>query len=150
MATNRMDLWQLVNALVEKMPLTPVAIESVFGFALSEEDRSDAFVHYVGTGRVELSDGVVASQLNLLTKPSMQFDEKSAFAFEISGPCIGIGVAREKYGDLMVTQHPRGQSLEETTVYSKKFAWGYLSFAFKADRPDCLLRVSFRKQIYGY
>ena len=150
MATNDMSLWQVIETLAKKMPLTPAAIENVFGLVLREEDRSVAFVHLASTGSVELKDGLVVSNLNLLTKSSLIFDEKSAFAFEVNGPCVGIDVIRKQHGELLVTQSPRGGSMEETTVYSRKFSWGFLSFAFKAEKPDCLFRVSFRQQIKGF
>ena len=150
MATIESDLWHVIETLAKKMPLTPAAIESVFGLVLREEGRNDAFVHVASTGPVELMGGQVVSNLSLLTKPSLIFDEKSAFAFEVNGPCVGIDVIREQYGELLVTQSPRGGSMEETTVYSRRFSWGFLSFAFKAEKPDCLFRVSFRQQIKGF
>lgn len=144
MTTKQMTLWQVIDLLAQQMPLTPSKIETLLGVALSEEERGQAFIHFVGTG-VALNAGLDISELNLLIPPSLKFDEKSAFAFEIQGGCISLDEIRERYENLEVTQHPRGRSLEETTVYSKKTAWGVLSFAFKESRPDCLFRVSFRK-----
>ncbi|MEC4717990.1 type VI secretion system tip protein TssI/VgrG [Noviherbaspirillum sp. CPCC 100848] len=75
----------------------------------------------------------------------MKFGDKGAFAIELDGACVSLTDIRQHFKDIEITQHPRGRSLQETAVWSVRRLWGNLSFAFKAERPDCLFRVSFRK-----
>ncbi len=94
-----------------------------------------------------LADGLAVTTLNLMVRNTMVLDEKSGFNMELAGTCILRDEVSRRYGDMELTQHPRGRSLEETAVWSVHRPWGVLSFAFKQDRPDCLFRVSFRKAL---
>lgn len=137
-------LWEVISVLEQQMPFTKASIEKSLGAELLETERDENFIQMTGTGPI-LRDGIVLSKLNLMLEPSMKFGERGAFAMELDGTCLSLTDIRQHFNDLELTQHPRGRSLQETTVWSARRAWGNLSFAFKAERPDCLARVSFRK-----
>ena len=48
-----------------------------------------------------------------------------------------------KYGNLTLTEAPRGRSPDEETKYEAKTGWGRLVFGFAERNPDCLSSVGF-------
>lgn len=144
MTVKQPTLWQTIDALAEHMPLTQAKVEKAMGVNLQQQDRSGNFIHLKGKGPV-LSGGLMVSSIDLLMRPNAEFDTNSGLSLELEGACVTLEDIRKRYGDLDITQHPRGRSPLETTVYASKAAWGTLSFAFKQETPDCLFRVSFRK-----
>jgi hypothetical protein len=59
----------------------------------------------------------------------------------LNGECISLDTVRSRYGNLKITDFPRGRSLDEATSYSTFPAWGKLSFGFTERNPDCLAYV---------
>lgn len=143
MKSNEMTLWQLSDAISRTMPTSKNSIESLLGIVLKEE-RNAPFVLLTSKPAIKLADSVVVDKVSLFIRPSMVFDEKSAFSLELSEACIPLTAVREHYGQLTLTQHPRGRSLEETTVYTVNQSWGSLAFAFKERQPECLFSLTFR------
>ncbi len=137
-------LWEMISVLEAQMPLSKAGIEKSLGTELLEIKRNENFIQLSGAGPT-LKDGVVISKLHLMLEASMKFGDKGAFAMEMEGTCLSLKDVQQRFTSLELTQHPRGHSLQETTVWSTKRPWGNLSFAFKEERPDCLFRVSFRK-----
>ncbi len=144
MSNTQMTLWQLIAALEQQMPVSAIKVKAVMGVELVETKRTDAYVLLRAQG-LNLAEGLSVTNTSLLLHPSMKFDDTSAFGMELAGTCILRDEISRRYGDLKLTQYPRGRSLEETAVWAIQRPWGVLSFAFKQDRPDCLFDVSFRK-----
>lgn len=138
------SLWEVISVLEQQMPLSKANIEKSLETELIETERDENFILMTGTGPT-LRDGVVLSKLDLMLESSMKIGDKGAFAMELDGACLSLSDIRRHFKDIEITQHPRGRSLQETAVWSVSRLWGNLSFAFKAERPDCLFRVSFRK-----
>ena len=143
MKNNEMTLWQLSDAISRTMPTSKSSIESLLGIVFKEE-RNTPFVLLTSEPGITLADSVSIDKVSLFVRPSMIFDEKSAFALELSGTCIPLAAVREHYGQLTLTQSPRGRSLEETTVYTVNQPWGSLAFAFKEKQPACLFSMTYR------
>ncbi len=144
MTNKEPTLWQMIDTLAQQMPITPAKIEAATGIKLQEKERSENFMHLTAQGP-RLHDGVNVTTIDLLVRPNLEFDAKSGLSLELEGDCITLDEIRRRYGELEITQHPRGRSPLETTVYATRPAWGTLSFAFKQEKPDCLFRISFRK-----
>jgi len=141
-----MSIWQLVSAIEVDMPLSVAKVERMIGVKLNEIERSDHYVIFGADENVLATDFTV-SNVRLMLRSSLHFDDKSAFGFEIEGKCIPRSEIEQHYGELRLIQAPRGRSLDETAVWASERPWGILSFAFKERTPDCLFRVSFRKQM---
>ena len=142
MQSARKDLWQIITSLEEHMPLTLKRIETILGLSFAETKRRGPFVIMAAEG-LPLADGLTVSP-SLMVPATREFNDKSSFGMELEGACISLDEVRRRYGELQLTQHPRGRSLQETAVWSAKRPWGTLSFAFREDKPDCLFDVSFQ------
>jgi len=147
MTTTPTTLSETIAALERQMPLTKEAVETTLQVKLAEVDRSEYFVTFASKQAVPLQDGLTVTAISMMLRPSMQFDEKSGLSFELSGQCVSLDEVRKQYGELELTQPPRGRSLEETAAWSARRAWGVLSLGFRQDRPDCLFRVTLRRQL---
>jgi hypothetical protein len=143
--TKNMTIWQLLSALEPLMPFSAEKLETATGSKFDVAQRDDHFINYVAGGQ-SLEGAVAIDKMNLMLRPPARFDEKSAFAMELSGACITLEDVRGHYADLHQSASARGRSPQEVTVWRCDRAWGVLSFAFKEANPDCLFRVSFRKQ----
>ena len=141
--TNTTTLWQLNNIIEKEIPIKKKNIENIFGVEFKEE-RIEDFLFYTSMPDIILADSVIIKKANLLVRPSLVFDEKSAFSLELSGACISLADIRQHYGLMTITQFPRGRSLEEKTVHTANQSWGSLAFAFKEAKPSCLFSVTFR------
>lgn len=137
-----MNVWQLINTIANEMPVSQSKIEPLLGIVFKVEKR-EYFSSLTAAGP-QLNDGMTLNKVSLLIRPSMQFDEKSALALKLAGACISLSDVRQHYGQLNITQQPRGRSQEETTVHALDQPWGSLSFAFKETKPDCLSSITFR------
>jgi hypothetical protein len=146
MTTTSNTLWETIATLERQMPLTKQAAETTFQVALVETERSEFFVTFAAKQEVQLQDGLTVATISLMLRPGMQFDAKSGLAFELRGTCVSLDTVRQQYGELALTQPPRGRSLEEVAAWSATRPWGLLSFGFRQDRPDCLFRVTLRRQ----
>jgi hypothetical protein len=145
-ATNeiRPSLWQVIEALGSKRPLTASLVERELDIHLTEQTRNEHMLHLSSTGTT-LSDGVKLDKVDLVLSPNGKLDKTSGLALELSGTCLRLDELRERFGELQIIQAPRGHSLEETTVHSAKQPWGILTFGFKEAAPDCLARITFRR-----
>jgi hypothetical protein len=141
MAALQMTLWQLVDQLASRMPVSAAKLQDLMKASLNEIARDEDFAHFSCPGP-SLNDGVVVSKVDLLMQPSAPNDDESVVAVELKGACIPLSQVRTHYPDLAVTSVPRGRSLEEMTIYSVRWAACDVSFSFREAIPDCLFRVS--------
>jgi hypothetical protein len=146
MTTIPTTLWETIAALERQMPISKEAVEAIFQVPLVEIDRSEYFVTLATKQAVAVLDGLTITAVSMMLRPTMQFDEKSGLSLELSGQCVSLNIVRKQYGELELTQPPRGRSLEETATWSTGRPWGVLSFGFRQDRPDCLFRVTLRRK----
>lgn len=146
MNDRRMTLWEAIATMEKQMPVSTASVDTIMGVRLAETKRTDGYVLLTAKGPI-LADGLSVSGISLLLHPTLNFDETSAFAFELEGACVSLDDVRRRFYKLDLTQVPRGRSPEETAVWTTRRPWGVLSFAFKEARPDCLFRVSFRKRL---
>lgn len=144
MNVKQMSLWELVAALEQQMPVTISRVEGVTGSKFALVKEGPAYVTLEAPG-VQLRDGLSVTQLRMMLRPSLQFEDNSGMSLELDGQCITLPQVRERFGELQLIQAPRGRSLDETGVWAVARPWGQLSFAFQERRPDCLFRVSFHK-----
>ncbi|MGV2288490.1 hypothetical protein AAHK20_07215 [Trinickia sp. YCB016] len=145
MAQLEMTLWQTIDALVEAIPLTRVKVENVLKIRFVDSDPSNYAIQPssfqpLDGGPVKLSDGVVIGNVDLRIKRE---EGHPGFLVldSLGGECIKLDAVRARYGNLRITDFPRGRSLDEATSYSAFPAWGKLSFGFTERNPDCLAYV---------
>ena len=147
MTTKQMTLWQVIDLLAQQMPPTHEKLERVLGILLPEKERDQHLIHWQWAGSLALRDHVQIVGLDLVLGPKGEIGVNTGMAFQLDKAlCISLDEVRERYGVLTITQHPRGRSLQETTVHSSKQTWGRLTFAFKEESPDCLFEVAFNPE----
>ncbi|AXV72693.1 hypothetical protein CJO75_00075 [Ralstonia solanacearum] len=143
MTRSKMTLWQAIDALAQQVPFTKAKIESLLSTQFVETGSSpNGISQYFESHSVTLSDGVVIETVDLRTQH--QSSHPGFMVLKLSGPCISFDMVRSHYGNLEVTDVPRGRSLEESTTHSTTLPWGRLSFSFKERNPGCLASVTFK------
>jgi hypothetical protein len=60
----------------------------------------------------------------------------------VGGECVTLAGVRARYPGAVVSQAPRGRSLDEETSHSVGLEWGELSFGFSERNPRCLSSVT--------
>ncbi|MET0383073.1 MAG: hypothetical protein ABW032_06580 [Burkholderiaceae bacterium] len=138
---NHVGLWDLVKSLEDNEPLTKHFVEQALQTKLeAHADSSNSVVEFFKCGPVKLQSGI-------LTKIDFRFTkerpESNFLILSITGPCVSFAQVRQRYGNLKITNIPRGRSLEEMTSHSVDLEWGRLSFGFRARNPNCLAAISF-------
>lgn len=146
MGSGQTTIWGLVDAIGKMMPISKEAVETVLRTELIEQTRDEYLWHLVGVGQ-RFDDGLFVARVSLALMPGGGFGKNSGLSIELGGRCIGLDEIRSHFGELTIVQHPRGRSLQETTVYAAAMQWGELSFAFKEENRNCLFRVSFRNHM---
>ncbi|AQW30134.1 hypothetical protein ACKZDW_16590 [Ralstonia syzygii subsp. celebesensis] len=143
MTQPKMTLWQAVDVLPRQIPFSKAKIENLLSAQLTETDEggNDVF-QFFKSSPVKLSDGVVIENIDLRIK--RQGSHPGFMVLRVSGPCISLDMVRSHYGNLEVTDVPRGHSLEESTTHATTLPWGRLSFSFKERNPGCLASVTFK------
>lgn len=137
-------LWQAIEQLAREMPFTPDKVEQVLGTSMAVKRQTPHVTQWVSDGPVALREGLHISGISLALGPESEFNARSGLDIELGGACIKLDQVRQQFGELKVTQAPRGHSGNETTVLVSSQPWGRISFAFTADNPDCLFRVGIR------
>lgn len=145
-AHQQMSLWDLVASVEQQMPITLSKAEAVLGERFEQTEETPAYLLLSSKGAA-LRDGLTVSRATLMLRPSLQFEDKSALAYELGGACVSLAQVRAQFGELRLIQSPRGRSLDETTAWALQRPWGYITFSFKERQPDCLFQVAFRKQL---
>ncbi|MCC8397430.1 hypothetical protein LJ656_33240 [Paraburkholderia sp. MMS20-SJTR3] len=140
-------LWQTIDTLVEQIPFTKAKVESVLMTQLAEKDASrraipnTAFEFYVG-GPIGLLDGIVIGNVDLRIRREPGHPGFLVLN-QFSGACISLATVRAHYGNLKMTDYPRGRSAYETAAFSAILPWGKLSFGFLERNLGCLEGISF-------
>ncbi|TKC83119.1 hypothetical protein FAZ69_25865 [Trinickia terrae] len=149
-----MTLWQTIDALIQQIPFTRAKVENVLKIRFVDSDPSNYAIQPssfqpLDGGPIKLSDGVVIGNVDL--RISNKEGDPGFLVLNLAGACIGLDAVRAHYGDLRITDFPRGRSLDEVTAHSAFLNWGGLNFGFRERNPDCLAGVSFdpRKPIQG-
>jgi len=137
------SLWQIIDALAQQIPFSKQKVEAVLGVQLvkTEHASSSYFDIFKNKQPIHLTEGAAISGVELRIKCGGK--DPGLLFLHIDGVCITKDQLKVRYDQLRIIQHPRGESLEETTVYSPDLPWGTLSFAFKERNPDCLARIGF-------
>lgn len=139
-------IWQVIDAMIGQMPFAKDRVEGALNIEL-HVDSSEKFVIQPITftpcvgGPVRLADGVVIKSVDL--RISNREGDPGFLVLNFEGRCIDRDELRDHYGDLEMTDHPRGHSLNEKTVYSAFLAWGKLNVGFAERNRGCLSGVSF-------
>jgi len=142
MTTKNMTLWQAIETLAQQIPFTKAKIEGFLSTVLTETDNTgnDVFQFYK-SNRIELGDGVEISNVDLRIK--RHGPHPGFMVLDINGTCIKLDQVRSHYGEMQITDMPRGHSLDEVTSYTAKRPWGELSFSFAERNPVCLASIAF-------
>ncbi len=142
MTQSKMTVWQAIDALTQQIPFSKTKIENLLSTQLTETDDggNDVF-QFFKSNPVKLSDGVMIENVDLRIKRAGP--HPGFLVLNIGGSCIGIDVVRSHYGDLKITDTPRGRSPDEVTSHSAMLRWGELSFSFKERNPNCLASIAF-------
>ncbi len=139
MTQSKMTLWQAIDALVNQIPFSKPKVESTLGAQLSEVRRNPYTVFLQNERTVVLAGGERINKIDL--RLGTEEGDPGFLALDIDGDCIGIEAVRSHYGEVKITDVPRGRSLDEATTHSTVLPWGKLSFGFKERNPDCLAYV---------
>lgn len=131
-------LWQAVDRLVERMPLSKERVEALFNTTLREKRRTANTLHLEGQD-IELAQGSWISKIDL--RLGFDYGDPGFAVLNIGGGCVTLDHVRERYADLKITGIPRGDSQDEETVHSTTTPWGVLSFGFSERDPNCLSSV---------
>jgi hypothetical protein len=140
MTAKNMTLWQAIDALEQQIPFTKAKIERLFSTTLIEKNRSTHTTFFEGSTAEIEPDGLIV-QIDL--RLGNEANDPGFLVFDISGTCIKLDQVRSHYGEMQITDMPRGHSLDEVTSYTAKRPWGELSFSFAERNPDCLASIAF-------
>ena len=147
MTTTSITLWETLAALERQMPVSKQAVEAILPVKLAETERTEYFVFFAAKQPVALQGDVTVTEVNLMVRPSLEFDEKSGLSLDVTGSCVGLEQVRKLYKDLELTDAPRGRSTQEVAAWTARRSWGALTFGFRQDKPDCLARVTLRRKL---
>ncbi|WP_332309602.1 hypothetical protein [Burkholderia ubonensis] len=137
-----LTLWQAIDTLAQQIPFTKANIENLLSTQLFEDGNGPAGItQYYKSAPIPLSDGVVIETVDLRIK--RHGAHPGFMVLWLSGSCVGLDTVREHYGNVKITDTPRGHSLDEVTSHTTALQWGELSFSFKERNPKCLSSVAF-------
>jgi len=131
-------LWQIIEILGDQPSLSPDKIKQVLPTDFSKRRRS-AYTSFYDGGPLYLADQINIEAIDLRVR--LMNEAQGLIALEISGFCVTLEQVRVHYPDLVLTDIPRGRSLDEKTYWTAYLPWGELSFGFKERNPDCLASV---------
>ena len=129
------DLWTLVDQLPTKMPLERDKLQTLLGVVL-RENGSNAYTDMYEGGPVHLTGEVEIESIDL--RVSKHKVNSRLLVLKLAGNCVHKADVLGRDHALVITDHPRGRSLDEETNYSVEKPWGKLSFGFAERSPDCL------------
>ncbi|WP_332403707.1 hypothetical protein [Burkholderia ubonensis] len=137
-----LTLWQAIDTLAQQIPFSTAKIAHVLETQFRESDigGNDVF-QFFKSAPIPLSDGVVIETVDLRIK--RHGAHPGFMVLWLSGSCVGLDKVREHYGNVKITDTPRGHSLDEVTSHTTALQWGELSFSFKERNPKCLSSVAF-------
>ncbi|MCL2778259.1 MAG: hypothetical protein FWD73_09665 [Polyangiaceae bacterium] len=142
MIPRNMTLWQIIDALAQQIPFSKQKVEAVLSTqAVEWESQFNDLYRFYKSQPVKLADGVIISTIDLRIKRSG--NHPGLLGLDIDGTCITESQLIARYGRLRIAGLPRGDSLDEESVYAQEMPWGTLSFGFKDRKPECLSSVGF-------
>jgi len=141
MNQTNMTLWQVIDALVQTLPLSKQMVETILSTQLVEYEDANPFFHFFKfqSPPVALTEGVVILDVDL--RISKRGHHPGLLGLKIDGACVTLDQIRARYDQLKVTGHPRGGSLDEQWAYSQILPWGTVTFGFAERNPRCLASV---------
>lgn len=145
MAEAQRNIFDLADSLAQKIPFIPVNVEAELGSPLTNISKQPYLTHYV-SNPIALRDGVTA-KASLALGPNNEFRATSGLSLHVSGQCITLKDVRTRYGQVVLTQLPRGHSRQETIDYAIRVPSADLTFGFTEDNPDCLKFISIRPHV---
>lgn len=134
------DLWTVIDRFPSLLPFTAEKLANALGIMLVKENENEYFTFYKAGG-VALADGVFIHALDLRIRKEQP--HPGFLVLSLSGTCVPKTEVFARYPQMVMTDHPRGRSLDEEASYTKDTAWGKLSFGFAERAPDCLRTVVF-------
>jgi hypothetical protein len=136
-----MTFWKTIEALAEQIPFAKQRVEALLHTTLRETDNAgnDVFQFYESPP-IELADGVVISNVDLRIKRTGE--HPGFMVLEIGGQCVTLEKIRLRYGNVRMTDSPRGNFQYAKVHYTANLPWGSLSFGFLERSPDCLASVA--------
>jgi hypothetical protein len=139
-ANTQMTLWQAISALVNQIPFSKSKVEGALGAPLNEL-RKDEYAAFFDAKDIKFADGGRISNVDL--RLPTKAGHPGFLVLSIDGTCITLDDVRQHYGELAITDVPRGTSVHEVTSHTATLAWGELSFSFPESNRNCLIRVAF-------
>jgi hypothetical protein len=138
---NKMTKFErLIDRILSNPPSTPEAVQTVTGIKITPTDANDSFRTYEGKSVAsETSPNVT---IELRTPVSTEATSGPLLILNVSEECLGREALEARHGALEITQIPRGKSMDEETVFSKKMGWGVLSFGFPENNKTCVKTVT--------
>jgi hypothetical protein len=121
------------------------SVEKTLGVKLKQIGSTGSFVIYKSSARVLADARLVEVELRVPRKGA----DVTAGPLLIIGVddsaerCIDRTATLKTYAPLELTQVPSGNSLDETTVYSRTQAWGTFAVGFAERSPECLGTITF-------
>jgi len=140
MKTSNLSLWQLIEMLGNQPSLLPDKIKQVLPIAFVKSDHIGHTSFYDGD-RLLLRDQIDIEAVELRVRNEDETRGMVSLDLDPSGACVTFDDVRGRFPGLVLTDYPRGQSLDEEASWSIQRSWGKLSFGFKERNPDCLATV---------
>lgn len=138
--SHAMTLWQVVDRLVDQIPLTKEKVETVLSATLKLQE-SRAGKNYYESEPISLADSVVIEDVDL--RVSRSGETPGFLVLGLGGACVSLSQVREHYRQADFSAPTYTQSPEEKKYYSADVSRGKLHFGFKQGYPDCLASIVF-------
>jgi len=134
------SLWQLIDMLGNHPSLLPDKIKQALPIEFVKRNNNGYFSSYDGE-RLLLPDQINIAAVLLRVRNEDEARGMVSLYLDPSGACVTLDDVHGHFPDVVITDHPRGHSLDEQTYWSIQQPWGELSFGFKERNPDCLASV---------
>lgn len=133
------NLWQLIDVLTEYPSFAPSDLSTVLPVGFVQASRRSSFTVYRG-GAASLAEGVELASVEV--RSDHEDARLGLISIQLTGICVTLAQVREHYPDIVLSDTPRGRSLEEVTGFSAVKPWGKVSFGFKERNRECLATVT--------
>ncbi|MDR3323275.1 MAG: hypothetical protein LBS89_03630 [Zoogloeaceae bacterium] len=138
-----MKLEELVQKLDDAYPWPVDKVNAILGANLVETDSNGVATPYVTEERLVYDEGLIVEEVELRVFEKTGEPTRLILDFGDDASCFTLDRVKQTYPVLVITDMPRGRSLEEETNFSTQQSWGRISFGFKERRPDCLSSITF-------
>lgn len=138
-SVNNADLWRFIEDINDATGQLTVSNVDRFPLALRRISHNE-YVEFYRAEPVRLAEDLVLTDFDVRLSKTRK--TSALLSFGLRGRCLPLGVIKQRYRGLIITQTPRGHSLEETTSYTwTDKAHHQISFLFTERNPDCLHEV---------